>query len=67
MTMGKQAWIYLVVGGLLIWWWFGVRVHATITVPEDEIRVRLPTRARPGDALTLEPADSVAYDLLNYG
>lgn len=65
--MGSKAWLFVIVGGLLVWWIFGRHVTATVTVPSDEIRVRIPTRARPGDALTLEPADSVAFDLADLG
>jgi hypothetical protein len=27
---GRDAWIYAVIGGLLIWWWFGRRNEVSI-------------------------------------
>jgi len=61
--MGAKAWLYFVVGALVIYWIFGRHVTATVTVPEEEIRIRVPV-ASP-TALTDAPADAAMYEFAN--
>jgi hypothetical protein len=58
---------YIVVTALLLWWLLGRRVTATVTVPQDEIRVKIPVKQpNVGDTggEEIDPAfvDSLPFD-----
>ena len=36
----SDAWIYALIGGLILWWLFGRQVNATVTVPQAEVTAR---------------------------
>lgn len=44
MKSAKHVTAYIIVTALLLWWIFGRRVNATVTVPQDEIRVKIPVK-----------------------
>jgi cell division septal protein FtsQ len=46
----RSAWLYLVLGAVALYVLWGLYVHATVTVPADEIKVRY----TPGVAATDE-------------
>lgn len=63
----KNVTAYIVVTALLLWWLLGRRVTATVTVPQEEIRVKIPVKQpNVGDTggETIDPAfvDSLPYD-----
>ena len=59
----KDVTLYILVTVLLLWWIFGTHVTATVTVPQEEIRVGIPTA---GSSATGSAAEVDAYiDLVN--
>jgi hypothetical protein len=51
----SNAWIYLVLGGLVIYWWFGSHWKNTITVPVEEVVVRAPATPVVAPSQTGDP------------
>lgn len=62
----SSAWIYLVLGGIALYVLWGIHVDATITVPEEEIRVTYHPSSpatTEGDAINAAFVDSLPlYD-----
>ncbi|MFL5310778.1 MAG: hypothetical protein ACJ79H_10040 [Myxococcales bacterium] len=55
---GKSVTAYVIVAAILLWWIFGRRVTATVTVPQDEIKIRIPTATRPPNVGDTSGADT---------
>lgn len=65
--MRENELVYVLVAALVIWLIFGTHVDATVTVPVDEIRVRVPADA-PGHYGNMDMAgEPYAPDVLGSG
>jgi hypothetical protein len=54
---GGELWFLVVVVGVLVYWWFGVHVKATVTVPVEEVVIRDRAVVPPASGDAWAPAE----------
>jgi hypothetical protein len=61
-----SAWIYLVLGAVALYVLWGLYVHATITIPDDEVKIRYTPTPNGAAATDSERIDWALVDSLPF-